>query len=136
MSQAIAKGCDQSGVQIQTRAKCLQCRPDRLVALVFCRLCLQLEHVIQVCCAVQSVREMPPEREPFPLIPPHCQRRAAHPAPHVQVMKINPTQHLLLGLPLALAGSQITGCSCCDPVSWGAPGQVRGGRRRFTWIQS
>lgn len=64
-----SKYCDQCGVQLQTRAGCRQCGPDGLVALALCRLHLQLEHVVQVCCSVQSLWEMPPENESF-LSPP------------------------------------------------------------------
>lgn len=71
LSQATAKGCNQSGGQIQTRAKCLQCGPDGLVALAPDRLCLQLEGVTQDRCAGQSVREIPPEGESFLSLPSH-----------------------------------------------------------------
>lgn len=71
LSQVIAKGCNQSGGQIQTRAKCLQRGPDGLVALAPGRLCLQLERVTQDHCAGQSVREMPPEGESFLSLPSH-----------------------------------------------------------------
>lgn len=140
LSQVIAKGCDQSGVQIQTR--CLQCGPDGLEALPLCRFYLQLECVIQVCCAAQSMREIPPDGGSF-LSPP------SHPTPPPEMGsssitscasdedKPHPAPSLGLTFTwLVLAGSQITGCACCDAVCWGAPGQVRGGRRKFTWIQS
>lgn len=124
-----SNGCDLSGVQIQTRTRCLQHGSDGLVALALCRLDLQLECVIQVCC----VWEMAPEGKSFPSLDPTpplemgsssmtswaSDEDKSHPAPSFAV-SLNTClflNHWVFVL-----------------WRWGAPGPVRGGRRRFTWI--